>query len=96
MRRPRIVRIRRQPDRRPHIQIQPFFAAKTAGPQRIAQPSRHHQRLIFSRLRQQHHKLVSAVTKRKINQPQLRLDQISNLRQQLAPNQMPVRVVDRL
>ncbi len=61
----RIVRIRSQPDRSAHIQIQAFVAAKAAGAQRIAQPFGHHQRLIFARLRQQHHKFVAAIAEAK-------------------------------
>ena len=57
---------------------------------------RHDQCGVFSGLRQQHHKFVSAIAEGVVDQSQLRFDQVSNLHQQLAPDQVSVSVVDLL
>ena len=85
----RIVRICRQANRCPDIQVQSFFAAKAARAEALLQSLGDHQRGIFTGLRQQHHEFVPTVAKRKVNQPELRFDQISNLREQLAPIRCP-------
>ena len=93
MRLARIVRISRQPDRRPHVEIQSFLPAETAGAEPVLQPLGNHQRLIFPGLRQQNDELIPAIAERKIDESQLGFDKVSNLGQQLASNQMPMRIV---
>src|ERR1035441_3208413 len=62
----------------------------------VNEPERRRRRLIFTGLRQQHHELVAAVAERKVNQPQLRFDQVSDFGQQPATYQMSMRIVDLL
>ena len=96
MRRLRIMRKSRQSHAGAHAQVQILLAAEDPRPQRILQTFRHHHRLIFAGLRQQHHKLVATVAEGEINQPQLRFDQVPDFGQQPASHQMSMRVVDRL
>ena len=62
-----VVRIGGESHRSPHIQIQSFFLAETAGAQTVAQSVRNNQRLIFPGLWKQNYKLVSTVAERKID-----------------------------
>src|SRR3954465_13773218 len=96
MRRVRIMGISGYANGCAHIQIQAFFAAESTGTQSVAQTFRDHERLILAGLRQQHDELIATIAEREIDQSQLRLDQISDLGQQLASYQMPVRVVHGL
>ncbi len=74
----------------------PSSAPKLSAAQRVLQALGNHQRLVFAGLRKQHDKFVAAVAKGEINQTQLRLDQISNLGQQSASDQVSLGVVDLL
>src|SRR6266568_7309562 len=91
-----IVGISSQANGSANVQIQIFFLAKAAYPQILQQAPRHHQRRLFPGLGQQDDKFISAIAEGIVDQPQLRLDQISDLRQQLASNQVSVRVVHLL
>src|SRR6185503_294782 len=96
MRRFRVVRIRSESHRSPHIEIQSFFFAETASAQAIPQSMRDNQRLVFSGLWEQNYKLVPAVAERKIDQSKLRFDQISDLCQQFAADKVPMGIVHAL
>src|SRR4029077_3357679 len=50
MRGPRVVRICRQANRSPHIQVEPFLAAEATGTHGVAQTFGHHQSLILTGL----------------------------------------------
>src|SRR5205823_11447685 len=56
----------------------------------------HDERRVFAGLRQQDHKLIAAIAEGKVDQPQVRLDEVPDLRQQLRSYQVAVRVVHRL
>jgi len=83
-------------NRRPNVQIQSFFFAEHADAQGIAQAFCHGQGLIFSGLRQEHNELITAIAEGVIDQAQLCLDQVADLRQQFAADQVTMGIVDLL
>src|SRR5438876_4366737 len=79
-----------------YVQVQSFFLAESARAERVAQPASYVPGGVFPSLRQQNHELVSAIAKSVNNHPKLRFDQIPDFRQQLASDQVPVRVIHLL
>ena len=91
-----VMRIGRQANRCAHVQVETFIFAEVTGTEAIAKPPGDHQGGIFWGLRQQDNEFIAAVAKSEINQPQLRLDQVSDFGQQLAADEVPVRIIHLL
>src|SRR5205807_64773 len=75
------------------VQVEPLVFQEEHLAHGFQQTLGHDERGLFAGLRQQDHKLIAAVAKGKVNQAQMRLDKVSNLRQQLRSHQMSVSVI---
>src|SRR5882757_3754357 len=89
-----VVREGSQSHAGPDVDPFPLIAREVSIAQRIPESFRDHHCRIFPSLWQQHNKFVSAVTKRKVNQSKLGLDQVPDLGEQAASHQMSLGIVD--
>ena len=79
------------------VDVQPVFIEPDRSRESVLCRRRGHvEGIVFGSLRQQDHKFVAAIAKRKIDQPAVRLQRIANFREQPGADQMAVRVVDLL